>query len=106
MNLVIPTNEIDADVENHLGYNMEIKDKIKAIMAESLNLPIEQLGDDVDLRTIEKDSIDLFEMICELEDQFNIDIANEDFKEYVIVKNAVAEIEKLVLAKQAKDNQE
>ena len=93
--------EIVVDVVNHLGYNMELKEKIKAIMAESLNLSVDQLGDDVDLRTIEKDSIDLFEMICELEDQFNIDIANEDFKEYVIVKNAVAEIEKLVLKKQA-----
>jgi len=73
-------------------------------MAESLNISVDQLGDDVDLRTIEKDSIDLFEMICELEDRFNIDIANEDFKQYVVVKNAIAEIEKLVLEKQAKSN--
>jgi acyl carrier protein len=83
---------------------MELKEKIKAIMAESLNISVDQLGDDVDLRTIEKDSIDLFEMICELEDRFNIDIANEDFKQYVVVKNAIAEIEKLVLEKQAKSN--
>ena len=100
------TKETVADVENHLGYKMELRDKIKNIMAESLNLPIDQLGDEVDLRTIEKDSIDLFEMICELEDQFGIDIANEDFKEYVIVKSAISEIEKLVLAKQAEKGQE
>jgi acyl carrier protein len=91
--------ETDADVENHLGYNMELRQEIKKLMADSLNLSVEQLGDEVDIRTLEKDSIDVFEMICELEDHYNITISNEDFKAFVIVKAAIDEIERLVKSK-------
>jgi len=91
--------EIDVGVENHLGYNMELREEIKKLMADSLNLSVEQLGDEVDIRTLEKDSIDVFEMICELEDHYNINIANEDFKAFVIVKAAIDEIERLINSK-------
>jgi acyl carrier protein len=91
--------EIDVGVENHLGYNMELREEIKSIMADSLNLSVEQLDDEVDIRTLEKDSIDVFEMICELEDHYNITISNEDFKAFVIVKAAIDEIERLVKSK-------
>ena len=99
MILRILTNEIDADVENHLGYNMELRDKIKQLMADSLNLSVDQLGEEVDIRTLEKDSIDVFEMICEIEDHYGINIPNDDFKDYVIVKDAISKIETLVLNK-------
>ena len=91
--------ETDVGVVNHLGYNMELREEIKSIMADSLNLSVEQLDDEVDIRTLEKDSIDVFEMICELEDHYNINIANEDFKAFVIVKAAIDEIERLINSK-------
>ena len=78
---------------------MELRKEIKSIMADSLNLTVEQLADDLDIRTLEKDSIDVFEMICELEDRYNITIANEDFKAFVIVKAAVDEIERIIQSK-------
>ena len=99
MNLVIPTKEIDAGVVNHLGYKMELRNKIKQLMADSLNLDITQLDDDADIRKLEKDSIDVFEMICEIEDHFGVNIPNDDFKDYVIVKDAITKIENLILAK-------
>lgn len=99
MNLAILTNEIDADVVNHLGYKMELRNEIKQLMASSLNLDIDQLREDVDIRKLEKDSIDVFEMICEIEDRYGINIPNDDFKDYVIVKDAITKIENLILAK-------
>ena len=68
-------------------------------MADSLNLSVEQLSDDIDIRKLEKDSIDVFEMICEIEDHYGINIPNDDFKDYVIVKDAITKIENLILAK-------
>jgi acyl carrier protein len=91
--------ETDAGVVNHLGYKMELRQEIKQLMADSLNLSVEQLIDDTDIRTLEKDSIDIFEMICEIEDRYGINIPNDDFKDYVIVKDAITKIENLVLAK-------
>jgi acyl carrier protein len=91
--------ETDAGVVNHLGYKMELRQEIKQLMADSLNLSVEQLIDDTDIRTLEKDSIDVFEMICEIEDRYGINIPNDDFKDYVIVKDAITKIENLVLAK-------
>jgi acyl carrier protein len=78
---------------------MELRQEIKQLMADSLNLSVEQLIDDTDIRTLEKDSIDVFEMICEIEDRYGINIPNDDFKDYVIVKDAITKIENLVLAK-------
>jgi acyl carrier protein len=91
--------ETDAGVVNHLGYKMELRQEIKQLMADSLNLSVEQLIDDTDIRTLEKDSIDVFEMICEIEDRYGINIPNDDFKDYVIVKDAITKIENLILAK-------
>ena len=84
---------------NHLGYKMELRNEIKQLMASSLNLDIDQLGDDVDIRKLEKDSIDVFEMICEIEDRYGVNIPNDDFKDYVIVKDAITKIENLILKK-------
>lgn len=84
---------------NHLGYKMELRNEIKQLMASSLNLDINQLDDDADIRKLEKDSIDVFEMICEIEDHYGVNIPNDDFKDYVIVKDAITKIENLILAK-------
>jgi acyl carrier protein len=78
---------------------MELREEIKSVMADSLNLSVEQLSDDIDIRKLEKDSIDVFEMICEIEDHYGINIPNDDFKDYVIVKDAITKIENLILAK-------
>jgi acyl carrier protein len=78
---------------------MELREEIKSVMADSLNLSVEQLSDDIDIRKLEKDSIDVFEMICEIEDRYGINIPNDDFKDYVIVKDAITKIENLILAK-------
>jgi acyl carrier protein len=78
---------------------MELRNKIKQLMADSLNLDITQLDDDADIRKLEKDSIDVFEMICEIEDHYGVNIPNDDFKDYVIVKDAITKIENLILSK-------
>jgi acyl carrier protein len=92
-------NGTNVDVVNHLGYKMELRNEIKQLMADSLNLDITQLDDDIDIRKLEKDSIDVFEMICEIEDRYGVNIPNDDFKDYVIVKDAITKIENLILAK-------
>ena len=78
---------------------MELRNEIKQLMASSLNLDINQLDDDADIRKLEKDSIDVFEMICEIEDHYGVNIPNDDFKDYVIVKDAITKIENLILSK-------
>ncbi|MCC6887004.1 MAG: hypothetical protein IT536_00485 [Hyphomicrobiales bacterium] len=54
---------------------MAIIDDIKAIVANSLKVPVEQLKDDSTLEAVGAASIDIIEIIYELEEKFDIDIS-------------------------------
>jgi acyl carrier protein len=53
---------------------MEVADEVKAVIAKELKIPIEQLSDDRKLADLGAESLDVIEIVFELEEKFNIDI--------------------------------
>ncbi len=75
---------------------MITNEEIKSVMAKSLRVPLESLTDDASLFDLEVDSIDIFEMICEFEDRYGVEISNEKASEFVQVGKAVSALSKIL----------
>jgi acyl carrier protein len=54
---------------------MEVADDVKAVIANELKIPVEQLIDDRKLTDLGAESLDVIEIVFELEEKFNIDIS-------------------------------
>lgn len=98
MNLRIRTNETVADVENHLGCSMEnLEERIKDLMAKSFLVERSKIIDEADLlNDLGVDSLGVFELIINLEDEFGIEIQDKELLNFSKVGEAVAELAKLI----------
>lgn len=76
---------------------VEVKDdRIKAIIAEKLDIGIEQVTDEAKfIDDLGADSLDVVELIMTLEDEFEIEITDEDAEKIVTVRNAIDFIKSL-----------
>ena len=63
-------------------------EKIKAIIAEVLNVD----ENEITMETTFTDDLDVFQIIMGLEEEFDIEIANEDAEKIVTVGDAVEQI--------------
>jgi acyl carrier protein len=54
---------------------MEVADEVKAVIAKELKLPVEELSDDRKLADLGAESLDVIEIVFQLEEKFNIDIS-------------------------------
>jgi len=54
---------------------MDIVDEIKGVVSKSLKIPVNQLTNDSKLEELGAASIDIIEIIFELEEKFNVDIS-------------------------------
>ncbi len=90
MNLEIQTNEIVAVVENHLGYNMEnLEEQIKDIMAKSFLIGREKLLDETEIESLGVDSLGVFEMVINIEDEFNFELEDKEMLKFKTIGEAV-----------------
>jgi acyl carrier protein len=72
------------------------EDKIKQLIAEKLEIGMEQLTDDAKfIDDLGADSLDVVELIMTLEDEFNIEITDEEAEKIVTVRNAIDFIKSL-----------
>jgi acyl carrier protein len=69
---------------------MEIIDEVKGIISKSLKVPVEQLTDDSTLEKLGAESIDVIEMVFQLEDRFNVDISVKAKERKLMVGDAGA----------------
>ena len=68
-------------------------EKIKAIIAEVLNVDENEITMETTFTDdLGADSLDVFQIIMGLEEEFDIEIANEDAEEIVTVGDAVEQI--------------
>ena len=68
-------------------------DKIKAIIAEVLNVDENEITMETTFTDdLGADSLDVFQIIMGLEEEFDIEIANEDAEKIVTVGDAVEQI--------------
>ena len=72
-------------------------EKIQAMLAEALNLPIEKVTADAKIvDDLGADSLDVVELLSQLEDELGIIIPDEEVESLVTVADVAAAIEKLV----------
>jgi acyl carrier protein len=72
-------------------------EKIQAMLAEALNLPLEKVTPDAKIvDDLGADSLDVVELLSQLEDQYGIVISDEEAENLVTVGDVAAQLEKLV----------
>lgn len=72
-------------------------DKLKVIIAEVLNVDTEELSlETTFVDDLGADSLDIFQIITGIEEEFDIEISNEDAETIVTVGDAVEQIKKVV----------
>ncbi len=68
----------------------EILAKLKAIVSEQLDVPEEKVTEDAKFQEdLGADSLDVVELVMKLEDEFGIEIPEEDAEKIATVKDAV-----------------
>ena len=70
-------------------------EQIKAVVADKLGAEIGEITEDTRFQEdLEADSLDLVELIMALEDEYSIQISDEEAQEIRSIKDAVAYIDK------------
>lgn len=68
---------------------MSIEDKVKKIIAEKLSVEMEEVVPEASfVDDLGADSLDLVELIMSMEEEFDIDISDEDAEKITSVKDA------------------
>ena len=66
------------------------------MLAEALNLPIEKVTPDAKIvDDLGADSLDVVELLSQLEDEYGITIPDEEVENLITVADVAAEVEKL-----------
>ena len=69
---------------------MSVEDKVKKIIAEKLSVDLEEVLEEASfVDDLGADSLDLVELIMSMEEEFDIDISDEDAEKLVTVKDAI-----------------
>ena len=69
---------------------MSVEDTVKKIIAEKLSVDLEEVVPDASfVDDLGADSLDLVELIMSMEEEFDIDISDEDAEKLVCVKDAI-----------------
>jgi len=72
---------------------MSVEDKVKKIIAEKLSVEMDEVVPDASfVDDLGADSLDLVELIMSMEEEFDIDISDEDAEQIASVKDAIAYI--------------
>jgi acyl carrier protein len=72
---------------------MSVEDKVKKIIAEKLSVDMDEVVPDASfVDDLGADSLDLVELIMSMEEEFDIDISDEDAEQIATVKDAIAYI--------------
>jgi acyl carrier protein len=69
---------------------MSVEDKVKKMIAEKLSVDLEEVVPEASfVDDLGADSLDLVELIMSMEEEFDIEISDEDAEQLVIVKDAI-----------------
>ena len=79
----------------------DVSDKVKAIICDQLMVDSEEITDESSfVEDLGADSLDTVELIMEFEDEFGLEISDEQAEKISTVGEAVSYLEKLLAEKQ------
>ncbi|MDD6920512.1 MAG: acyl carrier protein [Eubacteriales bacterium] len=71
-------------------------EKIKEILANQLDVEIEEITAESDIqKDLKADSLDVMDIVAEIEDEFDIEIDDEEIEKFVTPQDIVDYIEKV-----------
>ncbi len=80
----------------------DVSEKVKAIICDQLMVDAEEITDESSfVEDLGADSLDTVELIMEFEDEFGIEISDEQAEKISTVGEAISYLEKLLTEKQA-----
>ncbi|OGX40019.1 MAG: acyl carrier protein [Omnitrophica WOR_2 bacterium RIFCSPHIGHO2_02_FULL_50_17] len=80
---------------------MAVEEKVKSIIAEQLGVKLEEVTEDASfIDDLGADSLDTVELIMALEEEFNIEIPDEDAEKMTTVGDAIRYIDEKTANKQ------
>ncbi|MFO8034748.1 MAG: acyl carrier protein [Candidatus Bipolaricaulota bacterium] len=80
----------------------EIGDRVREIIAEQLLVELDEVTDEASfVEDLGADSLDTVELIMEFEDEFGVEIPDEDAEKVQTVGESISYIEKMVQEKEA-----
>jgi len=77
----------------------QLTERVLKVIATSKRIPLEQVTIDSEFQQLNIDSMDAVEILFALENEFDINIPDDDVREVRNVRQMVAGVEKLVAAK-------
>ena len=78
-----------------MALSEETVGKIKSLIAEQLGVDIEKVTDDASfVEDMGADSLDTVELVMALEEEYGVDIPDEDVEKVTTVKDVIAYIDK------------
>ena len=76
---------------------MDVFEKVKEIMAEQLDVDIDSITLDTSfVNDLESDSLDIVELIMAIEEEFDIEVPDEEAEKISTVQDAVSYIEDVI----------
>ncbi len=75
---------------------MSIQDKVKKIVAEQLEVDIEKLTVETTFEEIDADSLDIVELVMALEEEFDLEISDQEIENIKSVGDVIRYIESKV----------
>lgn len=75
---------------------MSVQDKVKAIVAEQLEVDVNSLTMETTFEEIDADSLDIVELVMALEEEFDLEISDQEIENIKTVGDVVKFIESKV----------
>lgn len=72
---------------------MDVFEKVKALIVDQLDIDTEKITTDTTFEDIDADSLDVVELVMALEEEFDLEIADEDVEQIKTVGDIVNYIE-------------
>lgn len=76
--------------------DLDVKEKVKSIIADQLEVDIEKLTMETTFEEIDADSLDIVELVMALEEEFDLEISDEEIENIKSVGDVVKYIESRV----------
>jgi acyl carrier protein len=77
-----------------VNWKVDILAKVKALISEQLDIDEDQITLDTTFEDIDADSLDVVELVMALEEEFDLEIADEEVEKIQTVGDVVGYIEK------------